>query len=193
MYKDISFTWYRNKNALLTTLSHYGYSSFGELNYHLGYGRNFGDKISIAIEGIYKLNHARHYELTHSFVLDISACYPISPKFILTISVHNTLRLKYGIIGKEIIPMRFDFHLGYFPNKMIGGYLFCNKELPGQMNIGIGLAYSLNKYLILNGECSLMGIGIGMHLPWKQLMFGIHTKWNYRIGFSPECHLSYFL
>lgn len=186
MTKHIGFSYFRNSDILLADLSHCGYSKYGVLKMGLGYSRLFSKKLSIALCGIYLLNHAEHYENLHSFTIDFSACYRISSKFSLSIDLYNPIRMRYGITGKDIIPMSFALQATYHPSNKLLGYLYCTKHLPGELDIGLGLYYQPIKQCIIQGDCSIQKCGLCIHIPWKKLLFCIRADWYYRISLSTE-------
>lgn len=186
MTKHIGFSYFRNSDILLADLSHCGYSKYGVLKMGLGYSRLFSKKLSIALCGIYLLNHAEHYENLHSFTIDFSACYRISSKFSLSIDLYNPIRMRYGITGNDIIPMSFALQATYHPSNKLLGYLYCTKHLPGELDIGLGLYYQPIKQCIIQGDCSIQKCGLCIHIPWKRLLFCIRADWYYRISLSTE-------
>lgn len=186
MTKHIGFSYFRNSDILLADLSHCGYSKYGEMKIGLGYGRCFGSKISIALRAIYLLNHAEHYESTHSFTIDFSAYYKINGKVSLGIDLFNPIRMRYGITGNDIIPMSFALQATYHPSNKLLGYLYCTKHLPGELDIGLGLYYQPIKQCIIQGDCSIQKCGLCIHIPWKKLLFCIRADWYYRISLSTE-------
>lgn len=193
MYKSLDFIGYKKQNALYATISHYGYSAFGELKIGIGYGRVFGNKFAVALHGIYLFNHAAHYTPKHSMTIDLSAICNISSKLNLSVGLFNPIRLKYGIIGTEVIPMRFDISLLYLPSSKIGVNIFCQKELPGKFNVAAGLIIHPIDMIFIDTYCSLTDLMLGIQLPWKKLRFGISTKWHYQLGFSFQTNFYYHI
>ena len=193
MTKRIGFSYFRKSDLLLAGIAHCGYSKYGELKITLGYGRSFGKKFNIALSGTYIMNHAEHYANRHSFTIDLSALYVINPKFSLAIDLYNPIHLHYGITGAELIPMSFAIQAAYHTNNKLLGYLYCVKNLPGELDIGIGILYQPIQNCIVQGICSIQKCGIGIHIPWKKLTFSIAADWHYRISISPESNIYYTL
>lgn len=193
MDKNLNIGILKGNNAFTCHLSHCGHTLFGELDLQVGYARCFGDKLAIALQGIYLMQHATHYESQHSFTVDFSIAYQISRYLLIAIDLYNPIRMKYGITGKEIIPMSFYVEVNYQRNEKLSATLFCQKTLPGHIDIGLALGYQPTLSLIVSGNCTLHKCGIGVHIPWKKLMFSIQCDWHYRISFSPESNILFVL
>lgn len=192
MFKELEFDFIRHQDVLLTTITHYGYEGFGKLAVHIGYGRRFGNKVAVALRGVYLLNHATHYPPRHSMTVDFSICYKINGKFCLSVALFNPIRMKYGITGEEVIPMSFGLQGDYQPSEKILISLYGNKTLPGELDIGARLHFQPNDYLILSGTASITNCGIGIYIPWKGFAFSFQGQWYYRISVSPGCGVGYY-
>lgn len=183
----------KNSNALTCLISHYGYSQFGELQLQLGYARNFGHKLGIALQGIYLMKHAAQYKIQHSLTVDLSFAYQISRNLFIAVDLYNPIRMKYGVTGDEIIPMEFHLQTCYHKNDKISATLFCKKTLPGHLDLGLELGYRPLSFLIISGNCTNRKCGIGIHITWKKIVFCIRSDWYYRISFSPESDILFIL
>ena len=192
MFKELEFDFIHQQDALLTTITHYGYGSFGELAVHIGYGRRFGNKVAVALRGVYLLNHATHYAPRHSFTVDFSICYKINAKLCLSVALFNPIRMKYGITGEEVIPMRFELQGDYQPNEKLLISLYGSKTLPGELDIGARLHFQPKNNLILSSIASITNCGIGISIPWKGFVFNVQGQWYYRISVSPGCGVGYY-
>lgn len=192
MFKELEFDLVHQQDALLTTITHYGYSSFGELKVSIGYGRRFGGKVAVALQAVYLLNHAEHYPTRHSFTIDFSAFCQISRTIGLAVNLYNPIRMKYGVTGEEVIPMRFELQGDYQPSEKLLISLFGCKTLPGEFDIGARLHFQASKLFILSGNASITNCGIGIHIPWKGFIFSVQGQWYYRISVSPGCGVGYY-
>ena len=192
MFKELEFDFIHQQDALLTTITHYGYGGFGELAVHLGYGRRFGNKVSVTLRSVYLLNHAKHYAPRHSFTVDFSICYKITDKICLSVVLFNPIRMKYGITGEEVIPMKFGLQGDFQPSEKILLSLYGSKTLPGEFDIGARLHFQPDKHLILSGIASTTNCGIGVYIPWKGFLFSAQCQWYYRISVSPQCGVGYY-
>lgn len=193
MYKALNMGISKNNDALTCNFNHYGYSQFGKLELQLGYAHCFGHKLSIALQGVYLLQHAMHYKSQHSFTVDISFAYQTTQNLLIAIDLYNPIRMRYGITGKEIIPMQFRVLANYQPSERISANIFCQKTLPGDFEIGLEFGYQPITSLVIMGNCSLRKCGIGIHIPWKRIVFSIQSDWYYRISLSPGSDILFIL
>ena len=95
------------RHALGIHTSHYGYSKYGELTSSLAYSVKLGAKIALGIRFHYIFQHVDHYESQHSVTFDFSMYAHVSRKLSFAIELYNPARLKYGLTGNTVIPMRF--------------------------------------------------------------------------------------
>lgn len=191
MFGNVEYDFIHQQDALLASASHYGYSSFGELKVGIGYGRRFGNKIAVALQAVYLLNHAEHYHTRHSFTVDFSAFCQISRSISLAVSLYNPIRMKYGVTGNEVIPMIFALQADYQPNEKLLFALYGEKTLPGTLDLGLEMYYHPLPNLMVSGTAALSHCGIGVLIPWKQIIFSMEADWYYRVGVSSQCGLDY--
>jgi len=191
MFKELEFDLVHQQDALLTTITHYGYSSFGELKVSIGYGRRFGGRVAIALQAVYLLNHAEHYPTRHSFTVDFSAFCQISRTIGLAVNLYNPIRMKYGITGDEVIPMRFELQGDYHPSEKLLISLYGKKTLPGTIDAGLEMYYHPLPNFLVSGTAALTHCGVGVFVPWRQLVLGIKADWYYRVSVSSQCSLNY--
>lgn len=191
MFKELEFDYIHQQDALLTSVRHYGYSGFGELSIHIGYGRRFGNKVAVALRGVYLLNHATHYAPRHSFTVDFSAYCQVSHAIGLAVNLYNPIRMKYGVTGEEVIPMVFALQADYQPNVKLMLSLYGEKTLPGTLDAGFKMFYHPVPNLIISGTAALTHCGIGVFVPWRQLIFSIKADWYYKVSVSPQVGLDY--
>lgn len=191
MYKALTVSLTHGDNTFMATLSHDGYSHFGEMQATIGYARRFGKRFSIAMRGIYLLRHAEHYVSQHSITIDVSSYCHITPHWGIAVELYNPIRLRRGITGPEIIPMEFALHLDYQWNEKLMMHFRAHKWLPGSFDASAGLLCRPISHLLLAGECGLHKLAIGIYIPWRHLLIGINTAWYYRISFSNTARLQY--
>ena len=191
MYNRIGAHLSRGENGTWLSLSHDGWTQFGEMRLDAGYARRFSKRFSIALGGVYLLKHAGQYAPAHSFTIDFSSYCQITSSIGLGIRLFNPILMRYGITGDEIIPMEFALRMHYSRNDKILVHLLVEKRLPGGLDAAIGLLYCPVPTLVLAGECSLRKIGFGIQIPWKHFLFGVQADWSYRISFSTAAMILY--
>ena len=193
MFGDVEYDYIHQQDALLASASHYGYSGFGELNVSIGYGRRFGGKVCVALQAVYLMNHAEHYPMRQSFTIDFSAYCQISRTLGLAVDLFNPIRMKYGVIGEEVIPMIFALQVNYKPNDKLCFTLYGQKKLPGTLELGANIFCQPHKNIILSCDASITHCGIGILIPWKQIIFSIGADWYYRASVSSQGGIGYYL
>jgi hypothetical protein len=192
MYAQIDGVLSLNRNCLLMSVNHYGYTNYGYLQTAAGYGRNFGDRFVLAARVFYLLEHARDYPARHSLTTDFAFACRISPKLWLEATAYNPFMLRYGIVGKEVIPLRFSVGCGYLPLPNLLVVLTTTKYLPGAWEVNGRFLTQPAKPLLLAVDCSNQRLSLLVSILYKRFLFSIQAAWHYRISFSPQIGCSYF-
>lgn len=178
------------KNCLIGILSHSGFSRFGELTASIGYGRTFGQRFSVALQAVYLLSHADSYASIHSFTITLSAFCKMSDKYALAVELENPIRMRYGIVGGELIPMYFDVRLLYFPYRKINAFVYVHKVLPGELDIGAGGIWQAHRNLMFGLSASNTHLQADIHIPFNKIITAIACQWHFHTGFSPRCSIA---
>lgn len=178
-------------NGVLWSLQHVGYSVYGTLELRIGYGRRFGKKVAASLQGCYLWRHARHYPSVHSFTITLSGAYQMSKKMMLALSLYNPIRMKYGVVGDEVIPMSFSLMIRHNAAKQVMLDLFVEKKLPTGFELGGAIHYFPLKALYFRLQCSNTRCGLGIMFGWKSLQFLIDCTWHYRLSITPALDIYY--
>ncbi len=192
MFAEVSATWMHKRNAILFAVNHYGYTNYGEMKIAVGYGRNFGDRFAMTARIFYLMSHARGYPGSHSLCTDFALAYKATPKLWLDATVFNPFMLRYGIVGQEVIPLRFSIGCTYMPVQKFLLSLKISKMLPGEWEVdGRFMTQPIAPLLLaVNGSNHRLGLFIGMI--YKKLLISVETAWYYRISVSPQIGGYYF-
>jgi hypothetical protein len=181
-----------NSNSVLFQLDHLGYSKFGILQSSLGYARKFGRSVSFSLDFHYLFNHVSGYESRHSFTFQTSFWGKLNSKTSMGVAVYNPAHLTYSVMSKELIPVRVHMVLLYSINDKVVLVPEVTKSFPGNLNIGVTTAISVNDFQI-STSLSLQGIGVGFGFYFKPFLIHVDTKYDYRLGICPKVQLSYLL
>ena len=192
MFAELSAVWLRNKNALITTVNHYGYAHYGDMKLTIGYGRNFGDRFAMTARIFYLMAHARGYPVRHSLSTDFSIACKVSPKLYFDASVYNPFMMRYGITGQEVIPMRFSVGCSYLPVSKLLIALSVAKTLPGAWEVNCRFLTQPIPPLLLSANCSNTRLGVFIGLIYKKFLISVEAVWHYRISVSPQIGGAYF-
>ena len=182
---------YNNKgNSVVAKISHFGYSKYGILTVSTGYTRSFAHRVSFGLQVHYIVHHAENYPQTHSFTFDISLYGKISQKVGLGVSAYNPANLKYGVVGKERIPMLYLFMLDYKINDKVLLAISASKQLPGFFDVVGTICFKDKSYGFIT-DISFKKAGVQFSFWTKKFQFDVGGSFDYRLGFSPAVGVSY--
>ncbi len=182
-----------HRHAFALRLSHYGYAKYGELTTSVAYALKLGTKVSIGLQFHYIFQHVDHYESQHSVTFDFSLYAQASRKLSFVLELYNPARLKYGVTGNTIIPMRFTVVTLYeFDEKLLFSVKIF-KELPGMFDVAAQCCYSPKDFFYLSLALSLHRVQCGVMLRLRHLYFTTDVTYNYNLGFAPEVGIIYQL
>jgi hypothetical protein len=178
-------------NMVAGAVSHFGYSQYGVFTISAGYARAFAKRVSFGLQVHYLVHHAETYPKKHSFTFDLSLYSKLSQKIGLGVSAYNPANLKYGIAGKERIPMLYILTLDYKLSDKVLLAVAASKQLPGVFDIGASIAFR-DKFYGFLGEIYIKKTGLLFSFWWKKMQFDVGGSFDYRLGFSPCLNLRYF-
>jgi hypothetical protein len=177
-------------NMVALSVSHFGYSKYGILTISSGYTRTFAKRISFGLQVHYLMHHAETYPNKHSFTFDLSLYGQISSKIGLGISAYNPANLKYGLTGKEKIPMLYNIMLNYKINNKVLVAIAASKQFPGFFDI-TGTVCFRDRFYGFMTDVSLKNVGVQFSFWWKNVQFDIGGSFDYRLGFSPNIGIGF--
>jgi len=177
-------------NTVAFSMAHFGYSKYGILTISSGYARKWAKVVSFGLQVHYLMNHAGNYPKKHSLTFDLSLYGQITTKMGLGISAYNPANLKYGLTGKEKIPMIYTLMLNYKINDKVLLALTASKQLPGFFDI-VGTVCFKDKFYGFITDISMKKVGVGFSFWWKRFQFDVGGDFDYRLGFSPFVGVSY--
>ena len=192
MFAEITGQLSLQHNVIPVSINHYGYTNYGEFKLSIGYGRNFGDRFGMTARIFYLLAHARSYPARHSICADFGFAYRLSSKLLFDAAVYNPFMLRYGIVGQEVIPMRFTIGCSYAPARKLLATLSVTKTLPGAWEVDCRFLTQPVEPLILAVECSNQRLGMYVGWRYRRFLFSVRAAWYYRISVSPEIGGWYF-
>ena len=179
-----------NGNAVVLSISHFGYSKYGILTLSSGYAKIFAKRIAFGLQAHYILHHAEGYPKKNSFTFDLSLYGQISQKVGIGVSAYNPANLKYGLIGTEKIPMLYCLMLDYKINDKLLLAIAASKQLPGTFDITGTICFRDRFYGFIT-DVSLKNVNLQFSFWWKKLQFDIGGGFDYRLGFSPRVRVGF--
>lgn len=195
--KEMMFTYAEGmlalqKNRLFFSVTHYGYANYGEMKLSVGYGRNFGDRFAMTARIFYLMAHARDYPTKHSLCTDFAIACRVSPKLLFDATVYNPFMMRYGIVGQDVIPLKFSIGCTYTPVRKLLFSLSMSKELPGGWVVDCRFMTQPVPPLLLAVDCSNLRLGICVGWQFRRFLISAQATWHYRIAISPEIGGFYF-
>ena len=189
MTEELSYYHVRRRNCFSAFFSHDGFARYGEFSAKVGYGRCFGQRVAVALQAVYLLNHAESYASVHSFTVNIASLCRLTDKCALAVELYNPVHLHYGVIGGEVIPMQLDLRFLYSINSQLIACLYAHQTLPGKLDVGINGIWQPHPNLMLDVNFSNRRLQAGVHVPFRRLIAAVSFQWHYFAGFSPQCQL----
>lgn len=186
MYAEVVGKMNIRKNILSFSVNHYGYANYGDFMLAVGYGRNFGDRFAMSARIFYMLSHARGYPPRHSLCADFAFSCKVTPKLWLDATVYNPFMLRYGVVGKEVIPLRFGVGCTYLPVRKLLLSVTVSKPLPGAWEVTGRFLTQPIAPLLLGADCSNNHLGVYIGVIYREFVVSVQAAWHYRISVSPE-------
>lgn len=186
MYAEVYGMLSIGKNRVLASVNHYGYTNYGNMELGIGYGRDFGERFSMSARVFYMMAHARGYPPHHSLCTDFAFACKVSPKLWLDAAVYNPFMLHYGVVGQEVIPLRFSLGGTWLPIRKLLLSVTISKLLPGAWEVNGRFMTQPIAPLLLAVDGSNSHIGLFVGLIYKEFLFSVRASWYYRISVSPE-------
>lgn len=192
MFTDAEGVLALRKNRVFLSVTHYGYVKYGELKMSAGYGCRFGDRFAMTARVFYLMAHARDYPARHSLCTDFAIACRASPQLLFDATVLNPFMMRYGIVGQDVIPLKFSIGCSFMPVRKLLTSFSMSKEYPGGWEVDGRFMTQPVPPLILAAECS--NLRLGVYIGWivKRFLVSVRAAWYYRISVSPEIGGFYF-
>lgn len=194
MTKGLGAVFRKGQNGFLMDCQHFGYSRYGELSARVGYSRRFGRHLAFGLRFQYLMMHSSENQCVHSISFDLSAYATIGKNIGLGFVVVNPARLKLGITGKNVLPIRLQFDLNYKIGKQILLFARVEKELKSAFCIEAGAAYHLKVlYLIVAAGFPQPKFSVNMQIACGRWLLGVSCQYLLRAGFVPMASVACIL
>lgn len=191
MQKNLGCSMVRQGNVVHFGVEHWGYARYGEVDLHVGYGRNFGNKMGLCIRGHYIMNHAQHYPTRHGLNLDFSAYYQLRGDMHIAISICNPFHLRYFGERNNYLPLSFTIIGIYQSHDHFAEGIFYTQEFPGSYDVGVRFEFRPKAQLQLGGTFTNNRLCIAVHTQWRRFICRIDAGWYYRGNATTRFDLEY--
>ena len=186
MTKGLGAVFRKGQNGFLMDCQHFGYSRYGELSARVGYCCRFGQHIAFGLRFQYLMMHSSENQCVHSISFDLSAYATIGKNIGLGFAVMNPARLKVGITGKNVLPIRLQFDINYKIGKQILLFARVEKELKSAFCIEAGAAYHLKVlYITVAAGFPKPKFSVNMQIACGRWLLGVSSQYLLKAGFVP--------
>ena len=190
MTKRVGAVFRKGQNSFLVDCQHFGYSRFGELTARVGYGRRFGQHLAFALRFHYLMTHSAESACVHSITFDLSGYATIGKNIGLGFAVLNPARLKYGIMGKNVLPIRLQFDINYRVGKQILLFARVEKEIRSAFRIEAGAAYQVKVlHLTVSAGFPAPCGTVRVHVACGRWLIGVSGQYHLKAGFIPQANV----
>lgn len=194
MTKGLGAVFRKGQNGFLMDCQHFGYSRYGELSVRVGYSRRFGRHLAFDLRFLYLMMHSAESQCVHSISFDLSGYATIGKNIGLGFAVMNPARLKVGITGKNVLPIRLQFDLNYKIGKQILLFARVEKELKSAFCIEAGAAFHLKVlYLTVAAGFPQPKVSVNMQITCGRWLLGVSCQYLLKAGFVPMASVTCIL
>ncbi|MBU0763271.1 MAG: hypothetical protein KJ607_00385 [Bacteroidetes bacterium] len=177
------------------SLSHFGYSSYGETRAGLAYSKAFGERYAMGIQlNYFNLNLPEYYGNRGTAFAEVGFFSEPIDNLYVGAHVFNPTRAKIADYNDERLPTVIRFGAGYnFSDKVIVS-AEASKDLVYDMVVRAGIDYHILKNLYIRAGISSQpesryGFGVGYEVKGFRADFAFCQ--HYILGFTPHFSLSY--
>jgi hypothetical protein len=182
------------KGCIGISFRNFGFNLYQESKAGIGYGRMFGDNLSIGMQLNYHLvSFSEIYGNRSLVTAEAGAIYKLSKKLLAGAHVYNPGQPIVSEFGTERLPAAIRFGLRYqFSDKIM---LATEAEMISSRKpiLRMGLEYEIQRILYLRAGIASnplnSSFGLGVRL--KKFMFDLAGAFHPVLGFSPKFSLSY--
>lgn len=178
-------------NVFNIQMIHLGYSRYGELRVKAGYARKFGQKVGVGVNFYYLYSHAANYDAVHSVCFDVSLHAIVTKRLSFGFEVYNPAKLRYGVVGDSPIPIELNVYALFYYDPKLLFEMKVEKKLPGEFDVSLSTYYLPTSFFGLSFDISIRNAGVALMFQYRRLSFHILTRYNYKLGLSPELALLY--
>lgn len=190
MLEEVGAVFRYRQNAFAAEASHFGDHRYGKVSVAFGYARGFGKHLSVGLKFYYYLEHAQEMPALHSISFDLSLYAALGKNMGLGFAVLNPAGLRYGIVGKQKLPVRFNLFWDYRIGKNILLTAQLEKELQSRLMIFVGAKYRIRCLcLSLKIGCPKPRMSVSIMLAYRQFLLGVSGEYHLPLGFVPKAQI----
>ncbi len=172
----------------------FGYSQYSESKIGLGFGRAFGEHLSIGMQINYQnVQFADVYGSKTAFTVEAGAIYKLSPVLTVAAHVFNPNRSRLTELDQDRLPVAMRFGLRYQFSNMVFIAAETEKDSYNKPVFRAGIEYMAGSVLYLRAGMGSQPISssFGFGLKLKKLQIDMAGNFHPVLGFSPQFSLTY--
>jgi len=182
------------KGAFGLSVRNFGYQLYNESKIGLGYGRSFGDKLSIGMQlNLINVRFADVYGARNAFTAEVGAIYKLNSSLTVAAHINNPTRAKLTELDADRLPTIIRFGLRYQFSKKVFIAGEAQKDTYNKAQLRFGLEYMATNVFFLRAGVATNPINssFGFGLKLKKLMLDFAGTFHQVLGFTPQFSLTY--
>jgi hypothetical protein len=182
------------KGAFGLSIRNFGYQLYNESKFGIGYGRSFGDKLSIGMQlNMLNVRFADVYGARNAFTAEVGAIYRLSSSLTVATHINNPTRTKLTELDADRLPTILRFGLRYQFSKKVFIAGEAQKDTYNKAQLRFGLEYMASDVFFLRAGIASNPINssFGFGLKLKKLMLDFAGSFHQVLGFTPQFSLTY--
>jgi hypothetical protein len=181
-------------NFVAASFQGYGLSEYKESKVGFTYAKNFGPRLTLALNANYHQLKIAGYGVTTGFSLDAGAYYQLTKELAFGTFAANVSNQDYTSKETKIyIPVSYNLGVSYMPSDKVLVAATINKVLKGRIDVGIGIDYRIIHFFSLRGGLTVNPFKQygGFGLKYKHFILDMATVYDANLGYSPQMAISY--
>lgn len=183
-----------NKGTFGLSIRKFGYSQYNESKIGLGFGRSFGDHLSIGMQLNYQnVQFASLYGSKSAFTIEVGAIYKLTPNLTIGAHVYNPSRTRLSELDQDRLPAVMRLGMRYQFSSRVFIALETEKDSYNKPVVKAGIEYLAGEILFLRAGVGTqpMSTSFGFGLKMKKLQLDMAGNFHPVLGFTPQAAISY--
>lgn len=183
-----------NKGTFGLSIRKFGYSQYSESKIGLGFGRSFGDHLSIGMQLNYQnVQFASLYGSKSAFTVEVGAIYKLTSNLTIGAHVFNPSRTRLSELDQDRLPSVMRLGMRYQFSSRVFIALETEKDSYNKPVVKAGIEYLAGEILFLRAGVGTqpMSTSFGFGLKMKKLQLDMAGNFHPVLGFTPQAAISY--
>ncbi len=190
--KSVSFAFPYKNNVLNVNFSQFGFSSFNDNKFSLGYSRKFGTQFSLGLQlnyGIVKFDEP--YNSISFITFEAGAIYKINKNLSLGVHVYNPNN-SHLIEKNERVPAVLRIGASYLVHNNLLFTTEIEKNIYNKAEFKSGIEYKCGNKTFLRAGVSTGNspVHFGVGFTFRKIVLELSSEYHQLLGFSPQTSIS---